>query len=156
MPRTSFHNFVPSTGTITNLRLPGGPFVRLDLGLYANMEVGLDYDPLLAKLIVWGADRAQAIARMRRALQELNVGGVRTSAPAALAVLEHERFQKGDFDTHFLEGLELAHEHSENDALVAAAAAIWRHQRATRRALAPRTADREAWTERSRRAQKPR
>jgi acetyl-CoA carboxylase biotin carboxylase subunit len=120
------------------------------------MQVGLDYDPLLAKLVVWGATRAQAIARMRRALQELNVGGVRTSAPAALAVLEHERFQQGDFDTHFLEGLDLSRQHSENDALVAAAAAIWRHRRATRRALAPLTADREAWTERGRRARKPR
>jgi acetyl-CoA carboxylase biotin carboxylase subunit len=151
-----FHKFVPSTGTIRNLRMPGGPFVRLDLGLYSNMEVGLDYDPLLAKLIVWGADRAQAIARMRRALQELNVGGVRTSAPAALAVLEHERFQKGDFDTHFLEGLDLAQQHSEDDALVAAAAAIWRHRRATRKALAPREGDRTGWVERSRRAREQR
>jgi len=147
-----FHNFVPSTGTIRNLRLPGGPFVRLDLGLYEGMQVGLDYDPLLAKLIVWGADRAQAIARMRRALQELNIGGVRTSAPAALAVLEHERFQKGDFDTHFLEQLDLGKQHSEHDALVAAAAAIWRQRQATRQALAPRSGEREAWTERHRRA----
>jgi len=151
-----FHDFVPSTGTITNLRLPGGPFVRLDLGLYEDMQVGLDYDPLLAKLVVWGATRAQAIARMRRALQELHVGGVRTSAPAALAVLEHERFQQGDFDTHFLEGLDLSRQHSEDDELVAAAAAIWRQRRAARRALAPLAADREAWTERSRRARKPR
>jgi acetyl-CoA carboxylase biotin carboxylase subunit len=147
-----FHGFVPSTGTIRNLRLPGGPFVRLDLGLYENMQVGVDYDPLLAKLIVWGADRAQAIARMRRALQELNIGGLRTSAPAALAVLEHERFQKGDFDTHFLEQLDLAQQHSEHDALVAAAAAIWRHRCATRKALAPRDGERAGWTERHRRA----
>jgi acetyl-CoA carboxylase biotin carboxylase subunit len=151
-----FHGFVPSTGTIRNLRLPGGPFVRLDLGLYGNMEVGLDYDPLLAKLIVWGADRAQAIERMRRALQELNVGGVRTSAPAALAVLEHERFRKGDFDTHFLEGLDLSLQHTEHDALVAAAAAIWRHRRASRQALAPRAGERAGWTERSRRAREQR
>jgi acetyl-CoA carboxylase biotin carboxylase subunit len=151
-----FHGFVPSTGTIRNLRLPGGPFVRLDLGLYNGMQVGVDYDPMLAKLVVWGPDRAQAIARMRRALQELNIGGVRCSAPAALAVLEHERFQKGDFDTHFLEGLDLTQQHSEHDALVAAAAAIWRHRRATRRALEPRAGERAGWTERSRRERKPR
>ena len=147
-----FHKFVPSTGTIHNLRMPGGPFVRLDLGLYRGMEVGLNYDPMLAKLIVWGPNREQAIARMRRALQELNIGGVRTSAPAALAVLEHERFQKGDFDTHFLEGLDLAQQHTEHDALVAAAAAIWRHRKATRRSLAPLAHAREGWTTRSRRA----
>jgi len=147
-----FHKFVPSTGTIHNLRMPGGPFVRLDLGLYRGMEVGLNYDPMLAKLIVWGPNREQAIARMRRALQELNIGGVRTSAPAALAVLEHERFQKGDFDTHFLEGLDLAQQHTEHDALVAAAAAIWRQRKATRRSLAPLAHEREGWTTRSRRA----
>jgi len=147
-----FHKFVPSTGTIHNLRMPGGPFVRLDLGLYRGMEVGLNYDPMLAKLIVWGPNREQAIARMRRALQELNIGGVRTSAPAALAVLEHERFQKGDFDTHFLEGLDLAQQHTEHDALVAAAAAIWRQRKATRRSLAPHAHEREGWTTRSRRA----
>ena len=151
-----FHKFVPSTGTIRNLRMPGGPFVRLDLGLYRNMEVGLNYDPMLAKLIVWGPNREQAIARMRRALQELNIGGVRTSAPAALAVLEHERFQKGDFDTHFLEGLDLAQQHTENDALVAAAAAIWRQRRARRSALAPQPQERSGWLERSRRERKQR
>jgi acetyl-CoA carboxylase biotin carboxylase subunit len=145
-----FNKFLPSTGTISNLRMPGGPFVRLDLGLYRNMEVGVNYDPMLAKLIVWGADRAQAIARMRRALQELNVGGVRTSAPAALAVLEDERFQAGDFDTHFLEKLDLTRPRGDFDELVAAAAAIWRHKKAQRRALGVDTASRTAWKERHR------
>jgi acetyl/propionyl-CoA carboxylase alpha subunit len=145
-----FNKFLPSTGTISNLRMPGGPFVRLDLGLYRNMEVGVNYDPMLAKLIVWGADRAQAIARMRRALQELNVGGVRTSAPAALAVLEDERFQAGDFDTHFLEKLDLTRPRGDFDELVAAAAAIWRHKKAQRRAMSVDSASRTAWKERHR------
>lgn len=145
-----FNKFLPSTGTISNLRMPGGPFVRLDLGLYRNMEVGVNYDPMLAKLIVWGADRDQAIARMRRALQELNVGGVRTSAPAALAVLEDERFQKGDFDTHFLEKLDLAQPRGDFDELVAAAAAIYRHKQAQRRALGVEASTREAWKQRHR------
>ncbi len=146
------NKFLPSTGTIQNLRMPGGPWVRLDLGLFRNMEVGVNYDPMLAKVIVWGADRAQAIARMRRALQELNVGGVRTSAPAALAVLEDERFQKGDFDTHFLETIDLTRQHGEFDELVAAAAAIYRHQRARRRTLETASSEREAWLARSRSA----
>jgi|688.fasta_scaffold00457_7 acetyl-CoA carboxylase biotin carboxylase subunit len=145
-----FNKFLPSTGTISNLRMPGGPFVRLDLGLYSNMEVGVNYDPMLAKLIVWGADRAQAIARMRRALQELNVGGVRTSAPAALAVLEDPRFQAGDFDTHFLEQLDLSAQQAEYDELVAAAAVIWRHKQAQRKALCVDAHSRAAWKDRHR------
>jgi acetyl-CoA carboxylase biotin carboxylase subunit len=145
------HNkFLPSTGRIGNLRMPGGPGVRLDLGLYRGMEVGVDYDPLLAKLIVWADTRDHAIARMRRGLAELNVGGVRTSAPAALAVLEDARFQAGDFDTHFLETIDLSARHGEEDELVAAAAAIHRHRRAIRKSMAPSASDRHAWIARSR------
>ncbi len=146
------NQFLPSTGTIKNLRMPGGPGVRLDLGMYRGMEVGVNYDPMLAKLVVWGESRAIAIARMRRALAEMNVGGVRTGAPAALAVLEDERFQRGDFDTHFLETIDLSARHGGEDELVAAAAAIFRHDKARRRALAPSSADRKAWLARSRSA----
>jgi len=146
-----FNGFVPSTGTISNLRAPGGPFVRLDAALYRGMEVGLSYDPMLAKLIVWGPDRATAIERMVRSLQELNVGGVRTSAPAALAVLEDARFRAGDFDTHFLEHFDLSAPRAGEDEIVAAAAAIHRHLLARRRALSTDAASRRAWLERSRR-----
>jgi len=144
------HGFVPSTGTIRNLRLPGGPWVRLDTALYRGMRVGLEYDPMLAKVIVWGADRDAAIARMVRALQELNVGGVKTGAPAALVVLEHERFKRGDFDTRFLEGLDLSAPHGGDDVVVAAAAAIHRHLLARRRALGSSAAMRRGWTARAR------
>ena len=144
------NGFLPSTGTIRNLRMPGGPFVRLDLGLYRGMEVGVAYDPMLAKVVVWGATRDQAIARMVRALQELNVGGVRTGAPAALAVLEDARFRAGDFDTHFLESIDLGARRGGEEELVAAAAAIFRHRRAHRRTLSSRSADRSGWLARSR------
>ena len=80
------NGFVPSTGTIGNLRVPGGPWVRFDSCMYQGMEVGLNYDPMLAKLIVWAPDRGTAIERMLRALAELNVGGVRTTASAAMTV----------------------------------------------------------------------
>jgi acetyl-CoA carboxylase biotin carboxylase subunit len=146
------NKFLPSTGTIKNLRMPGGPGVRLDLGLYRGMEVGVNYDPMLAKLIVWGETRAIAIARMRRALAELNIGGVKTGAPAALSVLEDARFQAGDFDTHFLETLDLSARHRGEDELVAAAAAIFRHDKARRRALSTAAGDRSAWLARSRAA----
>jgi acetyl/propionyl-CoA carboxylase alpha subunit len=124
--------------------------VRLDAALYRGMEVGLNYDPMLAKLIVWGPDRLAAIARMRRALQELNVGGVRTGAPAALRVLEDPRFQRGEFDTHFLSTIDLSKPSEGEDLIVAASAAIHRHLLARRRALGTSATSRTAWLARSR------
>ncbi|MEY2807437.1 MAG: acetyl/propionyl/methylcrotonyl-CoA carboxylase subunit alpha [Planctomycetia bacterium] len=144
------NKFLPSIGTIKNLRMPGGPFVRLDLGMYRGMEVGPNYDPMLGKLIVWGATRDEAIARCSRALQELNVGGVRTSCPAALSVLQDARFQQGDFDTHFLESMDLSTTPPEHDGVVAVAAAIARHHQQRRTALKTSAADRDAWVARSR------
>jgi acetyl-CoA carboxylase biotin carboxylase subunit len=144
------NGFLPSTGVVKNLRMPGGPGIRLELGLYRGMEVGVDYDPILAKVVAWAETRDLAIARMIRALQELNVGGVRTSAPAALAVLEDPRFRAGTFDTHILETIDLAARHGGEDETVAAAAAIWRHRLARRRTLATGSADRSGWLARSR------
>jgi acetyl/propionyl-CoA carboxylase alpha subunit len=145
-----FNGFVPSIGTIGNLRAPGGPWVRLDAAIYRGMEVSLNYDPMLAKLIVWGPDRNVAIERMKRALQELNVGGVRTSAPVALLVLEEEKFVRGEFDTHFLATLDLSTPRGGEDVLVAAAAAIHRHLLSRRKALSTSAASRTAWLERNR------
>ena len=136
--------------TPMNLCLPGGPGVRVDSCLYNGMEVGLSYDPMLAKLIVWGQDRPTAIERMRRALQELNVGGVHTSAPAALRVLEDARFKEGDYDTHFFEGLDLAEGRGPEAELAAAVATIFRHRVAEKRALGPASGDRSAWLARGR------
>jgi len=144
------HGFLPSTGTLRNLRLPSGPWVRLDSAMYSGLEVGTTYDPMLAKLVVWGANRDQAIARMIRALQELNVGGVLTGAPAALEVLKQDAFRAGDYDTHFLEKLPLAPA-AQFRPLVAASAAVFRHRLAVRRALAP-SQDTSRWLLRSRRA----
>jgi len=144
--------FLPSTGTVQNLRLPGGPWVRIDSCLYRGMEVGLAYDPMLAKVVVWGPDRPTAIARMRRALEELNVGGVKTSAPAALRVLDEEAFQEGRYTTHFLESLDLAPPSGELDRLVAAIAAVHRRHQARRRVLGPAASAREGWLARSRQA----
>ena len=144
------NGFLPSTGTIHNLRWPGGPWVRIDSGLYRGMVVGLDYDPLLAKVIVWAPDRLGAIARMRRTLQELNVGGVRTTAPAALTVLEDPRFLAGDFDTHLLETIDFRRRDGKEIAVAAIAATIHRWHQARRRALAVRAGARSPWLERSR------
>jgi len=142
--------FLPSTGTIKNLRLPGGPWVRVDSCMFRGLEVGLNYDPMLAKIIVWGPDRGVAIARMKRALEELNVGGVRTSATAAMAVLDEEVFLSGDYDTHFLEGLDRSKMIGPEGELVAALAAVHRHHAAKRRALGTDTGERAGWLARSR------
>jgi acetyl-CoA carboxylase biotin carboxylase subunit len=146
-----YSGFLPSTGTLHNLRAPGGPWVRLDSSMYRGLEVGLSYDPMLGKLIVWGADRDQAIRRMQRAIAEMNVGGVRTSLPAALQVLETSEFGAGEYDTHFLESLQLAPP-QEFEPLVAAASAIFRHTQSRRRALEPQHASRNAWRDRGRRS----
>jgi acetyl-CoA carboxylase biotin carboxylase subunit len=133
------NNFLPSIGTVKNLRLPGGPCVRVDSGLYRGFEVTPYYDSLLAKVIAWGATRAHAIARLDRALQELHVGGVKTTAPLALAVLRDRRFQEGDFDTHFLEGFTVPSDPVQEE-IVALVAAVHRHLGTSRRALgAPAT-----------------
>ncbi|MEQ8762995.1 MAG: acetyl-CoA carboxylase biotin carboxylase subunit [Planctomycetota bacterium] len=95
--------FLPATGTIQSVEIPSGPGVRFDGAVYAGMEVGLFYDPMLAKLIVWGADRPSALRRLRSALSELSLPGVKTSAETIRLVLEHPRFQSGKYDTHFLE-----------------------------------------------------
>ena len=96
------NRFLPATGTVLALQEPSGPGVRVDSGLYAGLQVPLFYDPLLSKLIVWGRDRTQAIARMRRALEEYQVLGVRTTLPFARWLVDQPRFIAGDFSTDFI------------------------------------------------------
>ncbi len=97
------NNFMPSTGKIIQLREPTGPGLRVESGMYEGAEVSLFYDPMIAKLIVWGESRAEAILRMRRALSEYRIAGVKTSIPFHLALMDTPRFQWGQFDTNFLE-----------------------------------------------------
>jgi acetyl-CoA carboxylase biotin carboxylase subunit len=96
------NRFLPATGTVQALQEPSGPGVRVDSSLYKGLQVPLFYDPLLSKLIVWGNDRLQAIARMRRALAEYQVLGVRTTLPFARWLMENPRFIEGDMSTDFV------------------------------------------------------
>jgi acetyl/propionyl-CoA carboxylase alpha subunit len=96
------NHFLPATGTVQALQEPSGPGVRVDSGLYAGLQVPLFYDPLLAKLIVWGKDRPQAIARLRRALSEYHILGVRTTLSFARWLVEHPRYIAGDMSTDFI------------------------------------------------------
>ena len=95
--------FIPSPGLITSLRSPSGPGIRDDSGVAAVFRVPVFYDSMISKLVAWAPDRAGAIARMRRALREYEVGGITTAIPALLWVLGQERFQNGQFDTAFLD-----------------------------------------------------
>jgi acetyl/propionyl-CoA carboxylase alpha subunit len=95
--------FIPSPGRIRTWRPPAGPWVRVDAGVYEGGEVPLYYDPLMAKLIVWGEDRRTAIGRMTRALAEFSVAGVQTTIPFHRAVMRHPDFVAGRLSTAFVE-----------------------------------------------------
>jgi acetyl-CoA carboxylase, biotin carboxylase subunit len=95
--------FIPSPGKITFLSLPGGPGVRVDTAIYCGYVVPSHYDSLIAKLIVHGKDRTEAIAKMRRALDEFIIEGVNTTIPFHKKVLTHPDFISGHFTTNFLE-----------------------------------------------------
>ncbi len=97
------NGFLPSTGRIEHLRLPGGPGVRWDGGIEAGDEVTLFYDSLLAKLIVWAPNRPQAIARMARALDELVVEGVSTNQGFHRRLMADQEFREGEIDIQFLD-----------------------------------------------------
>ncbi len=97
------NNFLPFPGKITYLSEPSGPGIRLDSGVYQGWQVPYDYDPLLAKLIAWAPDRNTALNRLKRALTEYKVGGIRTNLAFFTEVLNDEAMQRGELSTAFLE-----------------------------------------------------
>ncbi|HEX4453689.1 MAG TPA: acetyl-CoA carboxylase biotin carboxylase subunit [Kofleriaceae bacterium] len=117
--------FLPSPGRITHMRVPDGPYVRNDSGCYEGAEIPVHYDPMISKLVVWGDDRATAIARMRRALDEYQVRGIETNLPFHRRCLRQAAFVAGDYDTGFIgrNAAELAPraEPAELDAAIIAA-----------------------------------
>ncbi len=100
-------NFIPSAGTITALHFPGGPGVRIDSHLYQGYAIPPYYDSLLAKVIAYGRDRAESLARMKRLLAELTIEGVATTVPFHRALLEQPDFVAGDFDTEYVNNARL-------------------------------------------------
>lgn len=96
-------NFMPSPGTVNMYLPPGGPGIRIDSAVYPGYQISPFYDSMVAKCIVYGKDRTEAIERMKRALGEFVVDGVHTTIPFHLRLLEHEKFVEGDFNTKFLE-----------------------------------------------------
>jgi acetyl-CoA carboxylase biotin carboxylase subunit len=96
-------NFMPSPGRIERLRIPQGPGVRDDGGVYEGSEVSIHYDPMLSKFAVYGRDRAEAIDRMRRALREYEITGIKTTLPFFREVMEDPEFISGELDTAFIQ-----------------------------------------------------
>ena len=99
----TYNGFLPSTGRIDYLHIPSGPGIRWDGGIETGSEIGLNYDPLLAKLIVWAATRELAIERMHRALIELTIDGIETSRDFHLRLMEDGEFRRGEIDVQWLE-----------------------------------------------------
>ncbi len=97
------NNFLPSVGTLEKYRLPVGPEIRVDGGFEEGMEVPIYYDPMLAKLVVHGATRAEAIQKMKEAIASYEVEGVATTLPFGQFVMNHPAFVSADFDTHFVQ-----------------------------------------------------
>jgi acetyl-CoA carboxylase biotin carboxylase subunit len=96
-------NFSPQTGVVDELRLPGGPGVRVDTHLYPGYEVPPFYDSLLAKLVVWGDTRPIALARARRALAEFTVGGLKTNLPFHRGMIDNAAFLEAEISTNLLD-----------------------------------------------------
>ncbi|HYO13739.1 MAG TPA: acetyl-CoA carboxylase biotin carboxylase subunit [Thermoanaerobaculia bacterium] len=98
-----YQRFAPSPGRIEVLRWPDGPGVRVDSGVYEGSEVSIHYDPMLAKLIVWAADREKALNRLERALAEMRIEGIRTTVPLFLSLLADADFRAGNLDIGMLD-----------------------------------------------------
>jgi acetyl-CoA carboxylase biotin carboxylase subunit len=125
------NNWAPSPGKIRGYREPGGPWVRVDAGVYAGAEVSLFYDPMVAKLVVWGLTRAEAIQRTQRALLEYRVRGIATNTAFFRQLLADEDFLEGNYNTGFLtqermDGWPADYEPSEVASIAAAIAAFER------------------------------
>ncbi len=122
------HNFAPSPGRITLLIRPGGPGVRVDSGVLSDSVVPLEYDPMLAKLVVWAPDRMAAVDRLRRALHEYQVHGIATTLTLFRALVEMDAFREAHYHTGFLDELlasrELQQLHGQQDPEAEEAAVI--------------------------------
>ena len=132
-----FNNYLPSTGRLTHMILPTGPGVRVDTGVYPGFEVSPYYDSLISKLVVSGETRGEAILRMRRALDEYKIIGIRTNIPFHQRMMESTSFMAGRYDTRYVEerfSLELADETREDLSEIAAILATLVAHRRTQRA----------------------
>jgi len=154
------NNFFPSPGKILSRQVPSGPGIRLDDGVYEGCTVPNEYDPLLSKLIAWGNSREETIARLRRALDEYVVTGIKTNAGLFRRILSEPDFLRGEIHTKWLDQLLTRKKHAapenENSAVDAAAiaAALWQLSQSQRSASPQSTQDASSrWKQEARRDQ---
>ena len=142
-----FGGWLPSPGTITGLRAATGPWVRDDSGAYEGYTVPRYYDTLLAKLIVWGADRAAAIDRMARALAEYKIVGIRTTIPVLAHIVAHEDFRAGRVSTAFLDRVmpALMTQRGRRRSVAVIAAVLAEYERLGHRTIVETPATSDAW-----------
>ncbi|MDH3255481.1 MAG: acetyl-CoA carboxylase biotin carboxylase subunit [Acidobacteriota bacterium] len=146
-----YRGFVPSPGTIEFLRLPAGPGVRNDCGIYEGIEVSIFYDPMLAKLVVWGRDREQALNRLARALDELRLEGVQTTIPLYRVLVRDSDFRAGRMDIEMLDRklsageLRVASQDDEDVLAIAAALDFMETRARTTAGAADQAGRRDRW-----------
>jgi acetyl-CoA carboxylase, biotin carboxylase subunit len=134
------NNFLPDIGRLVTYRRPQGTGVRVDDGFEEGMDIPIYYDPMIAKLVTWGKDREEAIARMVRAIGEYRVSGVETTLPFCRFVLEHEAFVSGNFDTHFIKkyftpAMLVSHDKAEEEVASIIGSAWFASQKMTKKAI---------------------
>lgn len=112
------NNFAPSPGKIEFLSEPKGPYVRVDSGIYEGWEIPLFYDPLISKLIVWSEKREEALQKMKEALKEYIIIGVKTIIPFLLKIIQNEDFKKGIYHTNFLKEFNFEEEEEDERKLL--------------------------------------
>ncbi|HWZ54753.1 MAG TPA: acetyl-CoA carboxylase biotin carboxylase subunit, partial [Verrucomicrobiae bacterium] len=157
------NNFFPSPGKILSLHAPSGPGIRLDEGVYEGWTVPNEYDPLLSKLIAWGNSREETIARLRRALDEYTVTGIKTNAGLFRLILSEPDFLRGEIHTKWLDQFLARKKHgateidSSGGDAAAIAAALWQYaqsQKDSASQSAPAASSR--WKQEARREQRDR
>ncbi|HET6614331.1 MAG TPA: acetyl-CoA carboxylase biotin carboxylase subunit [Dehalococcoidia bacterium] len=135
-----YNNYLPSLGRISYVDEPSGPGVRVDSSIFAGIEIPYFYDPMLAKLICWGATRTHAIERVKRALHEYVILGVQTNIPFHLQLLDDPRFVAGEVHTGFLDSefkMEEPAANGDADRVALLVAAVMSHERRSRNGAQP-------------------
>jgi acetyl-CoA carboxylase biotin carboxylase subunit len=153
------NNFFPSPGKILSRRVPSGPGIRIDEGVYEGWTVPNEYDPLLSKLIAWGNSREETIARLRRALDEYTITGIKTNAGLFRRILNEPDFLRGEIHTKWLDQLLTRkqqagseHDRGPEDAAIIAAA-LWQHSQSQKTAAPPAQDAASRWKQDGRREQ---
>lgn len=128
-----YQQFLPNIGTVKSYETPSGPGIRVDDFMEPNTEIPIYYDNMISKLVVWGATREEAIARMKRAIEEYVITGIQTTLPFGTYVMNHPKFVEGDFNTHFIQtyfnASELHSEITDLENLGMAAAAFFQQEK---------------------------